>query len=225
MSYLDRALLVKEAVASDTSLLRKLSSIYASHYAGERYWWRAGGGRAVYEVGSTNVAEGRIEQLLLKLARIGRAEEDYRLAASRRSLRKIARELGSFDAYYDLLSGTVDSLGTFYNESIGLGQLSTTAELGDLGAIPYFHLVVVWNGRIGFLTEGTGGPIAPKGTARYTANGTIQLDYTTIVDGRIVDLEPCDTDIGSINATIPECLRLAARGEPYFYPENRIDLT
>lgn len=247
MLYIDRTLQVKAALLGRPDLMEKIRAIFAGHTKQDGVHEPLGKGnsRWVYEVGECEVAPGVKIQILLKL-KSDPVWMPYRKAA-RRSHHCDWSEFGAFEMYYDFVVGHLSAIsfrskkgcaqyqftsafGRFVKHTFTLSESwgGTKVAQGDVGAIPYFQMVLRHQGLFGQLTEGEPPFVEPKGTA--DAYGT--MDDDTTESGRIIDLGPTqclliDIDRGgarSMSDRWANNLGVRSRGEKYFRPENRLDL-
>lgn len=249
MQYIERTMQVKEALLKRLDLLERVRAIFASHHAQDGKIQDVGRGntRTAYEVGECEVAEVGQVNLLLKLyTNLNRVT--YTRAAQRSETFCQWYELGAFEMYYDFVAGNISTV-TFRSEAgyqmmvkKGLYGLSfkkeftlserwggTQVNAGDLGAVPYFQMVVRHKRVFGVLTEGLPPLIEPQMTAY--ANG---YDDNTVEQGRIIDLgrthcclihmDCGGTMISFVNRRYPNNLGVRLRGRKYFFPANRLDL-
>lgn len=247
MLYLERTLQVKAALSKRPDLLEKIRTIFASHLAKDEVHEPIGIGnsRLVYEVGECEIAPGITINLLLKLNKEFEWMK-YTRAASRSRFSDVC-EFGAFELYYDFIAGHLSTIsfrskmgykryrlasihGNKVEFSFSLSENwgGTKVAQGDMGAIPYFQLVLRQRGWFGQLTEGEPSLIAPK----YTAQDIGTLDDYTVERGRIIDIGPTqclliDIDRGGrlgFGERYPNNLGLRFRGEKYFRPQSRLDL-
>ncbi|OGG64535.1 hypothetical protein A3C94_02710 [Candidatus Kaiserbacteria bacterium RIFCSPHIGHO2_02_FULL_55_17] len=247
MQYLERTLQVKAALFGRSDLLEKIRAIFASHIAKDEAHEPIGRGnsRFAYEVAECEVAPGIKINLLLKLKK-----EPSRLKysqAAKRSQFSDWSEFGAFEVYYDFIAGhiatisfrskagyeryrAVSAFGSRVKHTFSLAEDwgGTKVEQGDMGAIPYFQLVIRHRGWFGQLTEGEPPFIEPK----YTAEDRGTMDDYTVEGGRIIDIGPTqclliDIDRGGhlrFDERYPNNLGVRLRGEKYFHPQHRLDI-
>ena len=245
MQYLERTIQVKAALLGQPDFLETIRSIFASHIVKDNRYTPIGKGnsRWAYEVGECEVAPGIKINLLLKLKK-----EQFRMKysqAAKRSQFSDWSEFGAFEIYYDFVARHISTvsfrtkvgykrycaesvLGMKYTFSLSDDWGGTKVAQGDMGAVPYFQMVVRHRGWFGQLTEGEPPLIEPRNTA--CDYGT--MDDYTVESGRIIDIGPTqclliDIDRGGhirIGERYPNNLGVRLRGEKYFRPEHRLDL-
>lgn len=244
MQYLERTLQMKAALLAQPELLEKIRQIFASHIAKDGVIEPIGQGtsRFAYEVGTCALAPNTKINVLLKLKR-DQSRMRYERASSfgRFSERS---EIGAFEMYYDFVAGHLSAVSfrstgaweNYRNNSRIGSQIKQTFSLseswggtrvaqGDLGAIPYFQLVVCYQELFGYLTEGEPPHIKPQGTA--TGRG---IDENTVEGNRIIDLGPdcflADVDQGGfqLDDSWADNIGMRERADKYFHPDNRLDL-
>ena len=248
MQYLERTLQVKAALLEQPDLLAEQRATFLAHLGLERERETIGRGntRWVYDVGVCEISPGTKIHLVLKLMK-DHSRMSFSSAAKRWSHNEWS-EFGAFETYYDFIAGHIGTIAfksragyEKYTTSSVLGKglkstflLSehwggTRVQPGDMGAIPYFQMVVRFGKWFGVLTEGEPSLVEPLGTAEDW--GT--MDDDTVERGRIIDLGPVQAFLidldrgGSIfnrNARYPGNLGIRARGAKYFAPANRLDL-
>lgn len=245
MLYIERTNRVRNVVLGRPDLCERIRRTFEAHFEdrGEVEWLGKGNSRMAYEVGQCELPEGMLT-LVLKLYKKDRMiGEKYSEVCPRGQWIAIREELGVFEVYYDFVSGRLDSL-TFssdenYAEYVaGLQEHpsliapkvidltsrwnGTFVERGDLGAVPYFQMVVRFKDYFGWLTEGNPALIAPRFTAQA------ERDDYTVEGGRIIDLSPSQCLLSEINHgrefNVADDLGLTARGNKYFGRHNRLDL-
>ncbi len=248
MQYIDRTRQVRSALLQRTDLLNEIRAIFASHVAedGAKETIGRGNARWVYEVGDLEITPNANIKLLLKLSAKRRYNMSY-ADASRRSEFGNLTELGAFEVYYDFVAGILPNVsfrsaaaykrylkrqyGGDVSESFSLAEHwgGTEVKVGDLGALPYFHMVVKHKEYFGILTEGEPPLIAPQGSA----NDYNTYDDYTVENGRIIDLGPTQcllirVDKGGFsvgfNERHPHCLGLMDRAAKYFDKKNRLEV-
>jgi hypothetical protein len=247
MQYLERTLQVKTALLGRPDLLEKMRNIFASHLAKGHACEPIGIGnsRFAYEVDQCEVAPGVRVNLLLKLKK-----DKYQMKYSRAAERSWCNdwsEFGAFEMYYNFVAGHL--LTVSFRSKAGYKRYRSTSApgsrveftfsladnwggtrvaQGDMGAIPYFQLVLRHQGWFGQLTEGGPSFIKPKHTAECCG----EIDSDTVENGRIIDLGPTQClliiiDQGggiNLNERYPSNLGVRLRGEKYFCPGNRLDI-
>ncbi|MDD5251092.1 MAG: hypothetical protein PHT12_00485 [Patescibacteria group bacterium] len=248
MQYLERTLQVRAALLGRPDLLERIRSVFASHVArdGQCQPIGRGGTRWAYEVGRCEVAPETEITVLLKLKK-DEGQMGYEIA-QRRSPCSDLGEFGAFDVYYDFVTGRLATV-SFHTEA-GYEQCSaklsrfgdrversfsladfwggTHVERGDIGAIPYFQMVVRHRGMFGILTEGLPALVAPKGTASDFCTS----DQHTVEDGRIIDLGSMQCLLVALDwggttyagAHYPGNFRLLRRAERFFRRKSRLNL-
>ncbi|HWQ60439.1 MAG TPA: hypothetical protein VN420_04855 [Candidatus Fimivivens sp.] len=202
--------------------------------------------RVAYAVGFCKSPEGGEISLILKLMRELNWISYSR--ASKESAIGDLSEFGAFEVYHDFVTGTLPQVEFRSREAYerycaGRTILAGSAEFSfsladdwgglmverdDIGAVPYFQLVVRYGDFYGCLTEGEPPLIRPKFTA--TDEGT--YDQHSVENGRIVDLgiPHClliEMDRGgsiAVGRKYEDNLGLLTRGKEYFLSENRIDI-
>jgi hypothetical protein len=247
MQYLERTLQVRAALLGRPDLLEKIRAIFASHLAKDHVYEPIGRGnsRFAYEVGQCEVAPETKISLLLKLKK-----EEYLMKyseAAKCSQFSDWSEFGAFEMYYDFIAGHISTISfrskagyERYRSTAVFGDLvsytfslaeewgGTKVAQGDMGAIPYFQMVIRHRDLFGQLTEGEPPFIWPK----YTAKDYNTMDQHTVEKGRIIDLDPSqclliDIDRGGslgLFERYPNNLGMRLRGEKYFRPQHRIDI-
>lgn len=247
MQYLERTLQVKTALLGRSDLLEKIRSIFTSHLAKDGVHEPIGRGnsRFAYEVGECEVALGVKINLLLKLKK-EQSRMKYSKAAERSKFSDLS-EFGAFEMYYDFIARHLSAISfrskagyeRYRAESVFGSRVNYTFSLaddwggtkvaqGDMGAIPYFQLVVRHRDWFGQLTEGEPSFIEPK----YTAKNYGTMDEYTVESGRIIDIgsTQClliDIDQGGnirFDERYPNNLGVRLRGVKYFHPEHRLDI-
>lgn len=246
MQYIERTLQVKAALLERFDLLEKIRGIFASHITKDETHEPIGEGnsRFAYEVGECEVAPGVNINLLLKLKK-KLSLLKYSQAAKRSRFSDWC-EFGAFEAYYDFIAGhiatisfrskagykrycSVSVFGSRVKHTFSLAEDwgGTKVAQDDMGAIPYFQLVIRHRGWFGQLTEGEPPFIEPK----YTAEDYGTMDDHTVEGGRIIDIGPrsllIDIDRGvrfSFDERYQNNLGVRLRGEKYFRPQYRLDI-
>jgi len=244
VQYLERTLQVKAALLRQPELLNEIRAIFADHMSenGLRRPMGMGNTRTVYDVGTCEVAPSSKIQLLLKL-RSDRSELEFK-DANRDWEYNEWSEYGVFETYYDFVAGHINTLSfltrsgfeRYRTQPFGRNMKSTFSlnenwggtqvEQGDVGALPYFQLVIKCGKLYGQLTEGEPPLIEPKGTARY--RGT--LDDYTVENNRIIDMGPTQAMLIDADGhrprghRYPNNLGIRSRGKKYFQRCNRLDV-
>lgn len=247
-SYLDQCLRVRTAILQRPDLLKAFREVFEG--SSDACCVGRGKDRMVLDIGDCSLPTGEnlvIYQELLTNRNDRRAELDYEPYFD--DLR-VKEELGAFSAYWDYLADIIkgpsfvsperhqeycDKRGVRFPFSLDLSDSSwggTFIEPGDFGAIPYFHLIVCFQGRFHWLVEGIPSFIQPFGTADERFS-----DDKTVEKGRVVDLGFCQSmlvniDSGAGQHGFPigglieggDLLGLRSLGKQFFLPENRIDL-
>lgn len=248
MEYIERTRLVKLALLDRPDHLDKIRSIFVSHIAKDGVVEPDGRGssRYAYDVGECVVAPDVKISLLLKLEK-ERLFMKY-ASAAKPSQHRNSCEFGAFELYYDFVTEKIPSVSfrskSGYEQYVsvtGLGKRvkdtfklsdnwgGTRVAVGDVGALPYFQLVVRYRGYFGHLTEGEPPHVEPQGTATW--QGTLD-DYTVERD-RIIDLGPSQCLLSEIDrgghvpygGRYPSNIGTRIRGSKYFRLENRLDLS
>lgn len=246
MQYLERTLQVRSALLGQTELLATMRAIFNWHYENqgdERETVGRGNSRWAYEVGALEIATDTKVNLLLKVVR-EKWRSKYRDAASKKSGWSVLDEWGALEMYYDFVAGNIEG-ATFLTEakhrkycrtertvpmtiSLADNWGGTKVAVGDLGALPYFQMVVRYNGWFGHLTEGEPPLIEPK----WTADDRGTWDDYTVESGRIIDLGRTQCKLIAVDwgkdALIARKygnnLGLRDRAVKYFHTEHRLDL-
>lgn len=203
--------------------------------------------RSVYDLGKISLPGKGNLHLLLKVGTVNEESSWYRYyhcpdtIESKFNNEKPAPywqmplyELGSMDIYFDYLTSDSRLLKFpsekmleifcsrtgFFGRELDIGVYNRLAvEPGDVGALPYFQLVVKTNSWYGVLTEGLPCLIKPLNLGHPS-----DFDHTMSA-GRVIDLFPNDNKFSEVT-TEYQCdfFGLWERGKKYFLPENRIDL-
>lgn len=247
MQYIERTLQVKVALTERPDLLEKISNIFASHIAQDGIVKTIGRGnsRFAYEVGECQVLPDTKVNLLLKLKKHPNLME-YSIASACTEVGDRG-EIGAFEMYYDFVAGHISTISfrskkawKHYRKKSALGKKvnqtfslsddwgGTKVAQGDMGAIPYFQMVVRHKGLFGYLTEGVPPCIEPRGTAIW--RGT--EDEYTVEGWRIIDIgsNQClliDIDRGGhldFNDRWANNIGMRKRANKYFHPKNRLEL-
>ncbi len=247
MQYLERTLQVKAALLERPDLLEKIRSIFASHVTQDGVIETIGQGnsRFTYEVGECQVSPDVKVNLILKLKK----ELDRMKYSKASACNEFSdwSEIGAFEMYYDFVAGHISTisfrskaaweryrsksiLGRDVKQTFSLSENwgGTKVAQGDMGAIPYFQLVVRHKGLFGYLTEGEPPYVEPKGTADY--HGT--MDEYTVEGSRIIDIGPTqclliDIDRGGhlrFDERWPGNIGMRKKASKYFRLENRLEL-
>jgi hypothetical protein len=243
MNYLDRTEEVRHFLLGCTGELKRIRRLIGSHYGCQpkERMWATGSTRAVYDLGNHELPGKGKFKLLLKLGRFDegiwdeyfrwqRIEEDETDPENSTNSYSalIYSELGSFDLYCDYLTGSLTH-AEYRSEDNELARdrnpysIKETDRLyvepGDLGAIPYFHMVVRADNWFGVLTEGNPCLISPNNRSHP------DLFDHTMSGGRIVDLFPSANYLSKItNEEMRDCFGIWARGKRYFEPRYRLEL-
>ncbi len=231
MQYIERTLQVKNALLTRPDLLEKIRAIFASHVAKDSAYKPIGKGtsRYAYEVGTCEVAVGVEIMLLLKL-KADVFYMDYKIASELLEQGE-SGELGAFEIYYDFVVGNIQEV-SYREEGRGSFALNenwggTRVSRGDIGAIPYFQLIVRHGEWFGQLTESEPSFFKPKWSADCWGTD----DNDTVKHGRIIDLDRIQSELVKRDAGLcdsdddyPHSLGVVIRGSKYFLPANRLDL-
>lgn len=245
VDYIERTMMIRQVLLDSCTVVDRIGQLFDAHFAGEKLTYLGKGlNRFAYQVGTVDFPGGKLT-IILKLPNEEKhRQEGYYFDTARdpnemnvfQSL--LYREFGAFEWYFDFVCGKIETF-EFRNEcypnycqamarfsrcplpkTFSPISLDTHVEMGDLGAVPFFHLVVTRHGRCGILTEGLPPVIQQQGTA---TSRTGRLDRYTVENHRIIDLDHCKLLTLDIWAG-RDCLGLAERGIKYFSPEQRLDL-
>lgn len=254
MQYIERTIQLRTAIIARPDILETIRSIFDSHIAEDNTHEPIGKGntRYAYEVGECEVAPGTKISLLLKLGKTLHSKPSYSMKYSRVE-NQYRCELGAFETYYDFIAEHIpavsfqsdaqyeqycDGYECPYNVertfSLADDWGGTRVLQGDMGAVPYFNMVVRYQDWFGQLTEGNPPFIKPKNTAsHFNSNGGPSSDDYTVEDGRIIDLGMAQCILISVDQgavflvdddKYQDNLGVRLRGEKYFLPENRLDI-
>ena len=163
MQYIERTLQMKAALLEQPALIQVIKNIFDSRIDktdGPQPFGQ-GNSRWAYEVGPCPLEDGRNVSTILKLYG---GDRSYRMSyadASRSGEFGERSELGAFETYYDFVAGHLDKVrfrsqkgferykkGNWHNRAakpeFTLSEVwgGTRVQVGDLGAVPYFQLVV-----------------------------------------------------------------------------------
>ncbi|GEM_PF-3146020 len=224
-------------------LLEMLRSIFDSHILRDRKHMPMGVGetRVVYEIGTCEIGLNMPINLLLKLNK-----DPDRMTYSEVATCECG-EFGAFETYYNFVAGYISTISFLsmakykkYHATYGVRKKKpytfsladswggTQVTQGDIGALPYFQMVVKYKGLYGYLTEGLPPLIEPNHTAEcYDTD-----DISTVSHGRIIDLSSNQCLLreidkgGLINLARrhPNNLGVRTRGKKYFLARNRLDI-
>lgn len=250
MLYIQRTNQVRKIVLARPDLCDAMRKTFDAHYEkiGEAEHYRSGNSRVTYNIGSCAVAEGKLS-LLLKLYKTDAYGYEYADTRPGGRDHPAREELGVFEVWYDFITGRLTTLPFISDEAyegylgkckkfemsswrIAQREIDLTkyeefrVDRGDLGAIPYFQMVVRYKKYVGTLTEGLPPVIKPKGTAKQNRHDHF------IEHDRIIDLSSSHTDLAIINSfrlgmwgkDAGDDLGLAARSMKYFGRHNRLEL-
>ena len=244
MTYLERTLEVRSALLKRVDLLERIRAIFRSVSAkdGVVTPFASGSTNSVFEVGQCELRSGNNVVVILKLKN--------RFLKHRRVLLQskfsFAVDLGAYETYYDFAAGYIDKVSfrskaahvQHVERRVGSGLLplhlcfsldehwgGTRLARGDIGALPYFQLVVRFKQFVGLLTEGLPPVVAPMLSVAH------EDDDSTSEEGRIIDLSHTQSlliagDVGEtgVLGRYHGNFGLRRRGEKYFRREHRLDL-
>ena len=264
MQYIERTRLVLEQVRQQPDLLKQIHHICDEHFHGDMQVLEdeglvsgKGSTRLVYDVGTLQIPDTGTLNLLLKVGKEPRFNEEFAIAAGRHAFihknngTSQREQLGAFEVYYSFAAGFLAEISYKNKEAYAkfckeaedqpyvrwaakpLFRLDahdwegTRIDVGDVGAVPFFHMAVRYGKWFACLTEGLPALIEPRGTARSDDG----VDEKTVEYSRIIDLGSDHSLLIRLNGeyslkthTHGDFLGLIARGEKYFDPENCLEL-
>ena len=235
MRYIDRTLQIQSALLERNDLLQKIYAIFDDCLRTENILepLGKGTGRRVFPVGECKINKNQSVHMLLKVT-----NDPLHMTWANLLKNSSQEECGAFETYYDFTSGHIPivsfvskrqheeylmSSGNLIKLSFSLSDDwgGTRVNVGDIGALPYFQLVVKYKTYFGLLTEGEPPLITPLATA------SCDEFENSIENQRIIDLNRpallVTIDRGDV-CNRANNLGLKTRGAKYFKSENRLNL-
>ncbi len=248
MRYLARTLQVRAALLERPDLQDSIKNLFTAHSDKKGNYEFSDNGivgigtsRVAYTAGECELPGGEKISLLLKIYKNVDRREYRRLVTRERG--SIIDEFGVTELYYEFIAGLIPTVRFVSAEkhaaycakgkplpfefSLSEQWGGTQVAQGDLGAIPYFQMVVRCDKWFGHLTEGEPPLVEPRFTVRDVGQEGLHES------GRLIDLGVTQTQLGFIDwggdpiGTREPCannLGLRERGAKYFTKNHRLDL-